>query len=118
MTFSYHYDDNIQYVPDAFEIGELVYSQLENLFHNVVEDEQTEDHLAAEDEEIPGGDVANQFDRSDLVGRDRSASRREFNHQPERAINFGQPVHGYQPTGEVVRVALYLMTQNMLMFAL
>lgn len=36
-----------------------MYSQLENLFHNVVEDEQTEDHLAAEDEEIPVGDVAN-----------------------------------------------------------
>lgn len=37
--FSYHDDNNIQYVPDAFEIGELVYSQLQNLLHNIIEDE-------------------------------------------------------------------------------
>lgn len=84
LAFSYHYYNNIQYVPDAFEVGELVYTQLKDLLHDVVEDEHTEDHLAAEDEEVPVGDVANQSNRSDLVGRDRSTRRWELNHQPER----------------------------------
>lgn len=39
LTFAYHYDNNIQYVPDAFEIGELVYSQLKNLLHHIIDDE-------------------------------------------------------------------------------
>ena len=39
MTNSDHNDNNIQYVPDAFEVGELVYTQLEDLLHDVVEDE-------------------------------------------------------------------------------
>jgi len=85
LTCSYHYDNDVQYVPDAFEVGELVYPQLEDLLHHVVQDEQAEHQLAGEDEVVPVGDVANQFDGSYLVGRDRSTSRWELNHQPERA---------------------------------
>lgn len=36
---SHQYHDNVQYIPDALEVGELVYSQLENLLYDVVEDE-------------------------------------------------------------------------------
>lgn len=39
ITFSYHYDNDVQYVPDAFEIGELVNTQLKNFLHNIIEDE-------------------------------------------------------------------------------
>lgn len=84
VNFSHQYYNNIQYVPDAFEIGELVYSQLQNLLHDIVEDEQTENHLTTDDEVIPVGDVANQFHCSYLVGRDRSTGRWKFNQQPVR----------------------------------
>lgn len=39
ITFSYHYDNDVQYVPDAFEIGKLVNTQLKNFLHNIIEDE-------------------------------------------------------------------------------
>lgn len=81
---SYQNDNNVQYVPDAFEVGELMYAKLKNLLHDVVKDVYTENHLASQDEVVPGGDVAKQFDCSDLVGWDRSTSRWEFNYQPER----------------------------------
>lgn len=61
-----------------------MYPQFKNLLHNVVKDEDAEDHLTAKDEVIPGGDVSNQFDCPDLVGRDRSARCWKFNHQPEK----------------------------------
>lgn len=38
-TFSYHYDNDIQDVPDASEVGKLVYSQLKDLLNYVIEDE-------------------------------------------------------------------------------
>lgn len=82
---SYQYDDNVQYIPDATEVGELVYAQLENLLDDIVEDEHTKDQLTAEDEVIPGGNVTNQPDCPYLVGRDRTAGRWEFNHQPEKS---------------------------------
>lgn len=96
-----------------------MYTQLKNLLHNIVEDEQTEDHLTAEDEEIPRGDISYQFDRSYLVGGDCSTSRWEFNYQPERSTRiFGRPMDGLALMGIAAAVYLYLMTQNMLMFAL
>lgn len=76
----YHDDNDVQYVPDAAEVGELVNTQLKDLLHHVVEDEYAEDHLTAEDEIIPGADVSNQLDCSNLVGGDRSAGRGELNH--------------------------------------
>lgn len=62
-----------------------MYPQLKNLLHDVVQDEDAEEAFTAEDDVIPGAYVANQFDCSDLVGSNCSASRWEFNHQPERA---------------------------------
>lgn len=58
--------------------------QLQNLLHHVVEDEHAEDRLTTQDEVVPAGDVAQQLDRSDLVGGNRSTCRWEFNHQTER----------------------------------
>lgn len=81
-----------------------MYTQLKNLLHNIVEDEQTEDHLTAEDEVIPIGDISDQFDRSYLVGRDCSTGRWEFNYQPERSrYNFGQPTDGLVLVGKVLQ---------------
>lgn len=57
--FSYKYDNDVQNVPDAPEVGELVYTQLQDLLHHVIEDEHTEDHLTAEDEIVPDRDVSN-----------------------------------------------------------
>lgn len=42
-------------------------SELKNLLHNVVEDEQAEHHLTANDEVVPVGDVTNQLHRSNLI---------------------------------------------------
>lgn len=78
---SHQYNHYIQNVPDAFKVGELVYTQLQYLLHNVVKDEHAEDYLTADDEVIPRGDVPNQLHRSDLVGRNCSTSGWEFHHQ-------------------------------------
>lgn len=80
ISLPYHDDDDVQYVPDASEVGELVNAQLKDLLHHVVEDEHAEDHLTAEDEIIPGADVSNELDCPNLVGGDRSAGRGELDH--------------------------------------
>lgn len=54
-----HDDNDIQYVPDAVKVGELVNTQLQDLLDYIIEDENAEDYLAAEDEIIPSGDVSN-----------------------------------------------------------
>lgn len=54
-----HYNDDIQDVPDAVEVGQLVYAQFQDLLYHIVEDENAEDYLAAEDEIVPCRDVSN-----------------------------------------------------------
>lgn len=114
----YHDDDDVQYVPDAAEVGELVNTQLEDLLHHVVEDEHAEDHLTAQDEIIPGADVPNQLDCSNLVGGDRPAGRGELNHKPERSNDTLVRLWTSQWLKLDSVVGLDLMMQNMLMFAL
>ena len=81
----HHYYNNVQYVPDTFEVRELVYSQLKNLLYDIVEDEQAEDALAAQYEVIPVGDIADQFHCPYLVRRNSATSSWEFNQQPAKA---------------------------------
>lgn len=78
----HQYYNNVQYVPDAFEVRKLVYSQLKNLLYNIIEDEQAEDTLAAEDEVIPVVDISDQFHCPYLVGRNSPTRSWEFNQQP------------------------------------
>ena len=81
---SHHYYNNVQYVPDTFEVRALVYSQLKNLLYNIVEDEQAEDTLAAQYEVIPVGDIADQFHCPYLVGGNSATSSWEFHQQPAK----------------------------------
>lgn len=64
-------------------MGQFVDSEFQNLLHNVIEYEDTEQYLAADDEEIPGGDVTNQLYSADLVGWNCSTGSWKFNHQSE-----------------------------------
>lgn len=118
---AYHDNNDIQYVPDAVKVGELVNTQLQDLLHHIIEDEYTEDYLAAEDEIIPRSDVSNQSDCSNLVGWDRPTGRWELNHQPARSrdTSFKYWMYGHQPVAKVESLdGVYLITQNMLMLAL
>lgn len=54
-----HDNNDIQYVPDAVKVGELVNTQLQDLLYHIIQDKNAEDHLAAEDEIIPCRDVSN-----------------------------------------------------------
>lgn len=118
---AYHDDNDIQYVPDAVKVGELVNTQLQDLLHHIIEDEYAEDYLAAEDEIIPRCDVSNQPDCSNLVGRNRPTGRRELHHQPARSRDSSNTgwMDGQQSVAKVESLdGVYLITQNMLMFAL
>ena len=81
---THHYYNDVQYVPDTFEVRALVYSQLKNLLYNIIEDEQAEDTLAAQYEVIPVGDIADQFHCPYLVGRNSATRSWEFNQQPAK----------------------------------
>ncbi|KAL0616352.1 hypothetical protein AAY473_013199 [Plecturocebus cupreus] len=48
---------------DASEVAKPVNVELQDLFHNIVEDEDTEDDLTANDKEVPVADIADQLDR-------------------------------------------------------
>lgn len=55
---THHYNDNIQYVPDAGEVFEPVYSQFQTLFYHIVKDEHTKYDFKANNEIVPSADVA------------------------------------------------------------
>lgn len=61
-------------------MGQFVDSEFQNLLHSVIEYEDAEQDLAADDEEIPRGDVTNQLYSTDLVGWNRSTGSWKFNH--------------------------------------
>lgn len=77
---SHQNDNHIQDVPDAGKVLELVDTQLQNLFHHIVEDEYTEDNFTGNNEKVPRTDISYQLDCPDLPGRNGTTSGWKLNH--------------------------------------
>lgn len=73
-------DNHIQDVPDAGEVLKLVDTQLQNLLHHIVEDEDTEDNFTGNNEEVPCTDISYKLDCPDLPGGDGTTSGWKLNH--------------------------------------
>ncbi|KAF2979651.1 hypothetical protein EK904_003006 [Melospiza melodia maxima] len=59
MSKDPHQNDNhIQNVPDAGEVLKLVDTELQSLFHHIVEDEDTEYNFTGNNEEVPCADIS------------------------------------------------------------
>ena len=76
----YQNDNHIQDVPDAGEVLKLVDTQLQNLLHHVVEDEDTEDNFTGNNEEVPCADISYKLDCPDLPGGNGTTSGWKLNH--------------------------------------
>lgn len=55
--------------------------QLQDLFYHVVEDEDAEDDLTANNKEVPVADIADELDRADLPGRKSTSCSWKLHHQ-------------------------------------
>lgn len=77
-----HQDDHqIQNVPDAAEVMKPVDVELQDLLYHVVEDEDTEDDLTANDKEVPVADIVDQLHCSYLPGWDDTSCSWKLHHQ-------------------------------------
>lgn len=76
-------DHQVQNIPDAAEVAKPVDAQLQDLLHHVVEDEDAEDDLTANDKEVPGAHVADQLNRADLPGWDGTSGSWKLHHQSQ-----------------------------------
>lgn len=56
--------------------------ELQDFFHHIVEDEDAEDDLTANNKEVPVADIADQLDRADLPGWDGTSCSWKLHHQP------------------------------------
>lgn len=57
--------------------------QLQDLLHHIVEDEDAEDDLTANDKEVPVADIADQLNCADLPGWDGTTCGWKLHHQSE-----------------------------------
>lgn len=80
---AYHNDEDIQTVPQAPEVMEAVDADLQHFLHDVVEDEQTEGHLAQTHKVVPAGHVSDQTHCLELPRGQHAASGRELHQQPD-----------------------------------
>lgn len=55
--------------------------ELQDLLHHIVEDEDAEDDLTANNKEVPVADIANQLNRADLPGWDGTSCSWKLHHQ-------------------------------------
>lgn len=77
-----HQDDHqVQNVPDAAEVVNPVDVELQDLLHHIVEDEDAEDDLTANDKEVPVADIADQLNCADLPGWDGTSCSWKLHHQ-------------------------------------
>lgn len=56
----YRYYENIQAVPQAFEVAKTVEADLQHLLHHVVQHEEAEDDLTHPHKVVPAGHIAHQ----------------------------------------------------------
>lgn len=54
-------DNDVQDIPEALEVLQLVFLDLQNLLDGVVDNKEDEDPLAGHHEVVEGSDIANQF---------------------------------------------------------
>lgn len=55
--------------------------ELQDLLHHIIEDEDAEDDLTANDKEVPVADIANQLNCADLPGWDGTSGSWKLHHQ-------------------------------------
>lgn len=82
ISVSHQYDHEIQDVPDAVEVVQPVDMDLQQFLNHVVDDEDAEDDLTANNEEVPVADVAGQLNRADLPGWNGTSCGWKLHHQP------------------------------------
>ena len=76
-----HYDDeDIQAVPQVFEVVQAVQTNLQSLLYNIVEHEEAEGHFTQPNKAVPAGRVANQTHSLELPGGDGAPCGWELNH--------------------------------------
>lgn len=74
-------DNDVENIPEALEVLQLVFLDLQDLFDGVVDDEKDEDAFAGHDEVVEGGDVTNQLHRTEGERRDTAACGWVLKHQ-------------------------------------
>lgn len=73
-------DNHIQDVPYAGKVLKPVDTQLQNLLHHIVEDEDTENNFTGNNEKIPCADISYKLDCPDLPGGNGTTSGGKLNH--------------------------------------
>ncbi len=75
-------NNDVEHIPEALEVLQLVFSDLQDLFNGVVDDKEDKDPLTAHHEVVEGGDVTNEFDCAEGEGCDATTSGRVLKHEP------------------------------------
>ena len=83
MVVAHSDDSNVEVVPESAEVVDSVDVDLNDLFHNVVENEENEEDLAQVHKAVERRHISDQFDCSELERRNSSSSRGELQPQPE-----------------------------------
>ena len=85
----YHKDDQVHDVPDAEEVRESDFEDLQGLFDGIVEDERAVDDAAAQDEEVPAVDVLDQLHRLEAGVLSDAAGGRKLKREPVQSFVSG-----------------------------
>lgn len=75
-------DNDVEHIPEALEVFQLVFSDLQDLFNGVVDDKEDEDPLAAHHKVVKGGDVTNEFHCAEGERCDATTCGRVLKHEP------------------------------------
>lgn len=81
ISLPHQNDHQVQNIPDAAEVAKSVDVELQDLLHHIVEDEDAEDDLTANDKEVPVADIVNQLNCADLPGWDGTSCSWKLHHQ-------------------------------------
>ena len=68
--------NDVQDIPEALEVFQLVFFDLQNLLDGVVDDKENEDSLTRHHKVIKGGDITDEFHCSEVEGRDAATCSR------------------------------------------
>ena len=86
----YHQDDQVHHVPDAEEVRESDFEDLQGLFDDVVEDESAVDDAAPQDEEVPAVDVLDQLHRLEAGVLFDAPGGRNLEREPDQRLVSGK----------------------------
>lgn len=76
-------DNDVQYIPEALEVGQPVLLDLDKLFNWIVEEEKYEQGFTRHDKMIHCRDVTNQFECTEAAEWDEATSCWKFPNQTE-----------------------------------